>query len=140
MKPNPSEARSCGDMPASLAGVLEKRSRRTLAQAASQLARSMVGGTLGGSSLKGSARGPSASSAAASVQRLRKVLERDRTTFAAQEPEISEASVVSVHDEPTRVRRPPVVMERHDRRASALAAAAASAFGSTSAGESPGGH
>lgn len=203
MKSNRSEVPSSGDMPASLAGTLAKRSRRTLAEAASQLARSMVEGTLGGSPTGRGGRGPSGNSAAASVHRLRKVLERDRAKFAAEEAEFSEASAValsdhdthvtaldperlaepspvckacgatelpvaarmerprgplrapprragvleivveeqdevewpSVHDEPTRVRQPPARMDRRDGRASALAAAAASAFGSTSAGE-----
>jgi hypothetical protein len=202
MKSNSSEAPSSGDMPASLTEVVEKRSRRTLAEAASELARAMIEGTLGGSPLGRGGRSPSANSAAASVHRLRKVIERDRANFAAQEPETPEASAValsdpdedvtaldperldepvrvcktcgarelpvaarmqrpralrcipppppprrasvvefvveeqdegdeslSVHDEPTRVRRPPAIMDRLDGRASALAAAAASAFG-----------
>ena len=183
MKSNPTESPSSGDMPAARTGILEQRSRRTLAQAASQLARSMVKGKLGGSSLEGGGRGLSANSAAASVHRLRKVLERDRATFAAQDAEIPEASMVALaeHDEHVTARDrahvgertpvcktcsarehpvaahmqasrallhvpppPPhracVVTDRADGRASALAAAAASAFGSRSAGDSPGTH
>lgn len=92
MKSNSPGAPASRDTPASLTGVSEKRSRRSLAEAASHLARSMVEGTLGGAPLGRGARGPAASSAAASVHRLRKVLERDRATFAAQEPAIPEAS------------------------------------------------
>jgi hypothetical protein len=206
MKSNPTEVPSSGDLPGSLTVVLQKRSRRTLVEAASQFARSMVEGTLGSKLPARGERGAAANSAAASAHRLRKVLARDRATFSAQDTEPPPASVAlseqdehvtaldaelfgeparvcqtcgarelpvagrvqrpralprvppppprragvvefvvedqdedewpSVHDEPTRVRPPPGIMDRVDGHASALEAAAASAFGSTSASRS----
>jgi hypothetical protein len=191
----------------------EKRALRTFAQAASELGR-VVGSTLGGGTLTKSRRDSAASSAAASVHRLRDVLERDRaitavlgmadgqmpvvplldrnehvithaapaasarskvceqcgagehpvttehSTASAQREqreakpraarlrvppppprapvleyvleEPDEDEVLSVHDEPTKVGPPPKHAEPLDERPSALAAAAASAFGSAS--------
>jgi len=85
MKSISSEASSSRATPAPVAEGFEKRSRRTFAEAASELGRSIVGGTLGGGRSARGGRSTPASSASASANRLRDVLDRDRAFVRATE-------------------------------------------------------
>lgn len=82
MKPDPSEAPPSEDPRAASSAPFEKPTRRTFAEAAVLLGRSMVGGNRARSSGR---RGSSETSAASSAQRLREVLDRDRALAVARQ-------------------------------------------------------